>query len=153
LSNIPVFYSPTFFFLHKDMIAAFIHQVLAEFQRPQLQPLHMGPETSELLSNNAPLPGFSLPFEDIMGRQLSQSLDIGINFGQNAASLIPEESTRLILGFLGTDVLIFLAASVVVTTIGRQRFENITHPWLFDHWSDPSWSEWTGYFFKCRCWS
>lgn len=87
----------------------------------KLRPLRMAPEafhaSSELLSFG-PFPGFSLPFED-MGRQLSQSLDIGINFGQNAESTVPEEATRLVLGSLGTDILIFLAASVVVTTIAN----------------------------------
>lgn len=62
--------------------------------------------------------GFSLPFED-MGRQLSESLDIGINFGQNADSAVPEEATRLVLGSLGMDILTFLAASVLVTTVAN----------------------------------
>ena len=54
-----------------------------------------------------------------MGRQLSDSLNIGGNFGQNSASVVPVEETREVLGSLGKDVLIFLAASVLVTTIAN----------------------------------
>lgn len=87
----------------------------------RLQPLHFTPDAfhagSNLISFVAP-PSFVLPFEE-MGRQLSESLDIGINFGQNAASTVPEEATRLVLGSLGMDILIFLAASVLVTTVSN----------------------------------
>ena len=73
--------------------------------------------SSHILSFSLPT-GFSLPFED-MGRQLSDSLNIGGNFGQNSASVVPVEETREVLGSLGQDVLIFLAASVLVTTIAN----------------------------------
>jgi Kef-type K+ transport system membrane component KefB len=66
----------------------------------------------------SPPSGFSLPFEE-MGRQLSDSLNIGGNFGQNSASAVPAEETKEVLGSLGMDVLIFLAASVLVTTIAN----------------------------------
>ncbi len=87
----------------------------------RLDPLRLTPDafhsTSNFLAFTAPT-GLSLPFEE-MGRQLSESLDIGINFGQNAASTVPEEATRLVLGSLGMDILIFLAASVLVTTLSN----------------------------------
>lgn len=56
---------------------------------------------------------FNLPFEEI-GRELSNELGIGIP--TVGASSVPAEATALVLGSLGTDLLIFLAASVVVTT-------------------------------------
>lgn len=86
-----------------------------------LEPLRFTPDafhsSTDLLAFSSPL-NFNLPFED-MGRQLSESLDIGINFGQNAESAVPEEATRLVLGSLGEDILIFLAASVLVTTLAN----------------------------------
>jgi Kef-type K+ transport system membrane component KefB len=87
----------------------------------RLEPLRLTPDafhaTFDLLSFSPPME-FNLPFQD-MGRQLSESLDIGINFGQNAESAVPEEATRLVLGSLGGDILIFLAASVIVTTLAN----------------------------------
>lgn len=73
---------------------------------------------SSYLISFSPPAGFVLPFED-MGRQLSDSLNIGVNFGQNSASSVPAEETREVLGSMGADVLIFLAASVLVTTLAN----------------------------------
>jgi Kef-type K+ transport system membrane component KefB len=86
-----------------------------------VEPLQFSPDafhsSIDLISFSPPV-GFNLPFED-MGRQLSQSLDISTAFGQNAESAVPEEATRLVLGSLGGDILIFLAASVLVTTVAN----------------------------------
>jgi Kef-type K+ transport system membrane component KefB len=88
----------------------------------KFQTLKMGPDafhfTSETISNAAalnPLADFNFPFQDL-GKQLSQELDRSINFGKVAGE-IPEEATRMVLGSLGEDILVFLTASVLVTTI------------------------------------
>jgi Kef-type K+ transport system membrane component KefB len=57
----------------------------------------------------------SLPFAEL-GRQLSQSLDIGSNLSRNVGQ-IPETTTSLVLESLGYDLLVFLAASVFVTPV------------------------------------
>ena len=56
-----------------------------------------------------------LPFSEL-GRQLSQSLDIGANLARNVGQ-IPETTTSLVLESLGYDLLVFLAASVFVRPI------------------------------------
>lgn len=80
----------------------------------------MGPEalhpTTELLSLKDIGIDFSLPFSE-MGRQLSDEL--GIALPTVGATNVPEEATRLVLGSLGMDLLVFLAASVLVTTIAN----------------------------------
>lgn len=58
-----------------------------------------------------------LPFSEL-GRELSQSLDIGSNLSRNVGNL-PETTTGLVLESLGYDLLVFLAASVFVTPICR----------------------------------
>ena len=84
------------------------------------QPFFMIPEylqhANEILAVKE-LP-FQLPFEDI-ARQLSNELDIGTAFGQGSTSIVPKEETELVLGSLGGDILIFLTASVIVTTIAN----------------------------------
>ena len=57
----------------------------------------------------------SLPFAEL-GRQLSQSLDIGSNLSLNVGQ-IPETTTSLVLESLGYDLLVFLAASVFVAPV------------------------------------
>ena len=97
------------------------HRVLDNIHRKRrASPLRFSPDffhNPNFLALAPPV-GLNLPFEEI-GRQLSESLDIGMNFGQNAASTVPEEATRLVLGSLGMDILIFLAASVLVTTVSN----------------------------------
>jgi Kef-type K+ transport system membrane component KefB len=56
-----------------------------------------------------------LPFAE-MGRQLSDSLDIGNNLSR-IVNGIPETTTGVVLESLGYDVLVFLAASVFVTPV------------------------------------
>jgi Kef-type K+ transport system membrane component KefB len=84
----------------------------------------MGPEAfhsaSEVISKADyinPLTGLQLPFGE-MGKQLADSLDLSEAFGRQAGQ-VPEEATRLVMGSLGQDILIFLAASVVVTTFAN----------------------------------
>lgn len=74
--------------------------------------------TTEILS--AKSMGFDLnsPFQSVES-QLRNALDIGVGFGRNMESEIPEEATREVLGSLGSDILIFLAASLVVTTVAN----------------------------------
>ena len=57
------------------------------------------------------------PFSE-MGRELSQSLDIGSNLSRNVGN-IPETATNIVLESLGYDLLVFLSASVLVTPICR----------------------------------
>jgi Sodium/hydrogen exchanger family len=64
--------------------------------------------------------GNFLPFSEL-GRELSQSLDIGSNLSRNVGNL-PETTTGLVLESLGYDVLVFLAASVLVTPICQGIF-------------------------------
>lgn len=56
-----------------------------------------------------------LPFSEI-GRELSQSLDIGSNLSRDVGT-IPEKTTGIVLESLGYDLLVFLTASVFVTPI------------------------------------
>jgi Kef-type K+ transport system membrane component KefB len=56
-----------------------------------------------------------LPFSEL-GRQLSESLDIGSNLSRDVGR-IPETTTSIVLESLGYDVLVFLAASVFVTPV------------------------------------
>lgn len=56
-----------------------------------------------------------LPFSEL-GRQLSQSLDIGSNLSRDVGR-IPETTTSIVLESLGYDLLVFLAASVFVTPV------------------------------------
>jgi len=74
--------------------------------------------TSEIISSKAMGLDWNLPFQE-MGSKLKSSLDIGLGFGRNMESTVPEEATREVLGSLGNDILIFLAASLVVTTIAN----------------------------------
>jgi Kef-type K+ transport system membrane component KefB len=70
--------------------------------------------SSELLSRaNFDL---NLPFEEI-GKELSKELSRAIP--TVGSSEVPEEATAEVLGTLGMDILVFLAASVVVTTIAN----------------------------------
>ena len=57
------------------------------------------------------------PFAD-MGRQLSDSLDIGSSLSREVSS-IPEITTDIVLESLGYDLLVFLAASVIVTPLSK----------------------------------
>eukprot|EP00550_Attheya_septentrionalis_P002134 CAMPEP_0198291252 /NCGR_PEP_ID=MMETSP1449-20131203/8840_1 /TAXON_ID=420275 /ORGANISM="Attheya septentrionalis, Strain CCMP2084" /LENGTH=743 /DNA_ID=CAMNT_0043989869 /DNA_START=335 /DNA_END=2566 /DNA_ORIENTATION=- len=61
------------------------------------------------------LSGFELPFQQI-GEQLSGSLDIGGALNGNVGN-VPEAATSMVLASIGRDLLIFLAASVVVTPL------------------------------------
>jgi Kef-type K+ transport system membrane component KefB len=70
--------------------------------------------TSDLLSFTGI--DFNLPFAEI-GKDLSNQL--GIRIPTVGASSVPAEATALVLGSLGTDLLIFLAASVLVTTVAN----------------------------------
>eukprot|EP00980_Cylindrotheca_fusiformis_P007541 scaffold1561_cov129-Cylindrotheca_fusiformis.AAC.33 len=90
----------------------------ARYYRGNLQPatslflgadaIHSAPELLSFAGID-----FSLPFEEI-GKELSKELGIGIP--TVGSSGVPSEATALVLSSLGTDLLIFLAASVVVTT-------------------------------------
>ena len=59
----------------------------------------------------------NIPFSDL-GKQLSDSLDIGSSLSREVSS-IPEVTTDIVLESLGYDVLVFLAASVVVTPLSK----------------------------------
>ena len=72
--------------------------------------------SSLFLSKTTDVSNF-LPFSEL-GRELSQSLDIGSNLSRNVGNL-PETTTGLVLESLGYDLLVFLAASVFVTPICR----------------------------------
>jgi len=56
-----------------------------------------------------------LPFQDV-ANDLSKSLGIAI---PTRSSSIPEEATEIVLGSMGMDLLIFLASSVLVTTVAN----------------------------------
>jgi Sodium/hydrogen exchanger family len=73
--------------------------------------------TSILLTKTTTDISSFLPFSEL-GRELSQSLDIGSNLSKNVGNL-PETTTGLVLESLGYDLLVFLAASVFVTPICR----------------------------------
>jgi Sodium/hydrogen exchanger family len=73
--------------------------------------------TSLLLTKTTTDMSSFLPFSEL-GRELSQSLDIGSNLSRNVGNL-PETTTGLVLESLGYDLLVFLAASVFVTPICR----------------------------------
>jgi Sodium/hydrogen exchanger family len=60
---------------------------------------------------------FQMPFAEL-GKELSQSLDIG-NTLSREIGLVPETTTTTVLNSLGYDLLVFLAASVVVTPIAK----------------------------------
>jgi len=87
------------------------------FQTAASHALH---STTEFLSLTSS--AFELPFSEL-GRQLSQSLDIGSNLSRNVGQ-IPETTTSLVLESLGYDLLVFLAASVFVTPVCKSL--NIT---------------------------
>lgn len=74
--------------------------------RPYSTSLHLA-DPSSLLQH--------LPFEDV-ARQLADALDIGAGLSQSVGK-IPEQQTMIVLESIGYDLLIFLAASVVVTLI------------------------------------
>jgi hypothetical protein len=63
------------------------------------------------------LRGVEVPFSE-MGKQLSDSLDIGSSLSRGV-NQIPETTTNLVLESLGYDLLVFLAASVVVTPLSK----------------------------------
>jgi Sodium/hydrogen exchanger family len=56
-----------------------------------------------------------LPFAEL-GRELSQSLDIGSNLSREIEQ-VPTTTTTIVLSSLGFDLLVFLAASVFVTPL------------------------------------
>lgn len=56
-----------------------------------------------------------LPFAEL-GRELSQSLDIGSNLSREIEQ-VPTTTTSIVLSSLGYDLLVFLAASVFVTPL------------------------------------
>lgn len=60
---------------------------------------------------------FEVPFAE-MGKELSQSLDIGSSLSQEVER-IPETTTGIVLESLGYDLLVFLAAAVVVTPLSK----------------------------------
>jgi Sodium/hydrogen exchanger family len=78
---------------------------------------HVMHTTSSFLAITKADIGSFLPFSEL-GRELSQSLDIGSNLSRNVGNL-PETTTGLVLESLGYDLLVFLAASVFVTPICR----------------------------------
>mmetsp|Transcript_29959 Transcript_29959/g.72645 ORF Transcript_29959/g.72645 Transcript_29959/m.72645 type:complete len:1007 (+) Transcript_29959:13-3033(+) len=72
-------------------------------------------------NNNNPIAQFVLPFKDV-AKQLSQSLDIGQSeLGRQSQYQLDfsDEETRVVLGSVGSDLLVFLTASVVVTTVAN----------------------------------
>ena len=73
--------------------------------------------TSMLISSLQDSLNLYLPFSEL-GRELSQSLDIGSNLSRNVGN-IPETTTNIVLDSLGYDILVFLSASVFVTPICR----------------------------------
>ncbi|GKY98236.1 hypothetical protein MPSEU_000781300 [Mayamaea pseudoterrestris] len=74
--------------------------------------LHLFPEASHLISGV-----IELPFSEL-GKQLSDALDVG-NALSNAVGKIPERETTIVLESIGYDLLIFLAAAVVVTPLAK----------------------------------
>jgi Kef-type K+ transport system membrane component KefB len=76
---------------------------------------HFASETMSKAVALNPLADFHFPFQET-GNILRQELDRSMNFGM-AGGEIPEEATRMVLGSLGEDILVFLTASVLVTTI------------------------------------
>lgn len=63
------------------------------------------------------LPEFILPFEEA-GKQLAQSLNIGGALHGNVGN-VPEAATSMVLESMGRDLLVFLAASVIVTPLSN----------------------------------
>lgn len=61
--------------------------------------------------------GKELPFADL-GKELTKSLDIGSAL-KSSEGQVSEEETIMVLGTIGQDLLTFLAASVVVTTVSN----------------------------------
>jgi len=74
--------------------------------------------TTEVLSVKSMGLDWNSPFQSLES-QLKNSLDFGLGFGRNMQTTVPEEATREVLGSLGNDILIFLAASLVVTTVAN----------------------------------
>eukprot|EP00588_Corethron_pennatum_P002171 CAMPEP_0194285666 /NCGR_PEP_ID=MMETSP0169-20130528/30720_1 /TAXON_ID=218684 /ORGANISM="Corethron pennatum, Strain L29A3" /LENGTH=824 /DNA_ID=CAMNT_0039031849 /DNA_START=54 /DNA_END=2525 /DNA_ORIENTATION=+ len=69
--------------------------------------------------SNLKLTPVEIPFGEI-ARDLSNSLDVGSGlFGASTVGGVPEEATGMVLESLGHDLLIFLAASVVVTPLSN----------------------------------
>jgi Kef-type K+ transport system membrane component KefB len=61
------------------------------------------------------LPEINIPFEQL-GRQLADTLDIGGALNHNVGN-VPEAATSMVLESMGSDLLIFLTASVIVTPL------------------------------------
>lgn len=62
---------------------------------------------------------FQIPFEEL-GRQLADSLDLGSLSSINGSTgSVSEEATTLVMGSIGRDLLVFLSASVLVTTVAN----------------------------------
>jgi Sodium/hydrogen exchanger family len=73
--------------------------------------------TVSLLLNHITSFMFQMPFAEL-GKELSQSLDIG-NTLSREIGLVPETTTTTVLNSMGYDVLVFLAASVIVTPLAK----------------------------------
>jgi Kef-type K+ transport system membrane component KefB len=61
-------------------------------------------------------PDFDIPFQQL-GRQLSDTLNIGSALSRNAIGNVPEAATSMVMDSIGRDLLVFLTASVIVTPV------------------------------------
>ena len=61
-------------------------------------------------------PDFDIPFQQL-GRQLSDTLNIGSALSRNSIGNVPEAATSMVMDSIGRDLLVFLTASVFVTPV------------------------------------